>query len=66
MMSDKELGLLLINAGYLTQQDILVSLSQYIIEVVHRLFTWVEGFFHFEPDEVPPTARSRCASTWRT
>lgn len=49
-MSDKELGLLLINAGYLTQEDILTSLQQYSIDVVRRLFTWVEGFFRFEQD----------------
>lgn len=49
-MPDKELGLLLINAGYLNQEDILVSLQQYFTGVVRRLFTWVEGFFRFEPD----------------
>jgi len=49
-MTDKELGLLLINAGYLTQEDILSSLKNYSIDVVRRLFTWVEGFFRFEPD----------------
>jgi len=54
MMSDKELGLLLINAGYLSQQDILDSLTQYIVEVVRQVFTWVEGFFHFETDEITP------------
>src|SRR5512138_360850 len=50
-MSDKELGLLLINAGYLSQEDILTSLQQYSVDVVRRLFTWVEGSFRFEhPD----------------
>lgn len=49
-MPDKELGLLLINAGYLNQEDILVSLQQYFTDVVRRLFTWVEGFFRFDPD----------------
>jgi hypothetical protein len=49
-MTDKELGLLLINAGYLSQEDVLVALQQYSIEVVRRLFTWVEGFFRFEQD----------------
>jgi hypothetical protein len=47
-MTDKELGLLLINAGYLSQEDILTSLQQYSVDVVRRLFTWVEGFFRFE------------------
>jgi hypothetical protein len=53
-MTDKELGLLLINAGYLTQPDILESLQQYFTDVVRRLFTWVEGFFRFEANELLP------------
>jgi len=53
-ISDKELGLLLINAGYVSQEDILVNLQQYFTEVVHRLFSWVEGVFRFENDILPP------------
>jgi hypothetical protein len=53
-MSDKELGLLLINAGYLSQEDILTSLQKYFVEVVRRLFTWVEGLFRFEQEAVFP------------
>ncbi|MEW6716090.1 MAG: DUF4388 domain-containing protein [Chloroflexota bacterium] len=53
-MTDKELGLLLINAGYLTQDSILNSLKAYFIEIVYRLFSWVEGFFQFENDILPP------------
>ncbi len=53
-MSDKELGLLLINANYINQQDILTSLQNYFVNVVERLYTWVEGFFHFELDVLPP------------
>jgi Domain of unknown function (DUF4388) len=53
-MTDKELGLLLINAGYMSQEDILGSLQQYFIGIVQKLFTWVEGLFHFEPDLPPP------------
>ena len=56
-ISDKELGLLLINAGYLTQEDILTNLQQHFIDIVHRLFTWVEGVFHFENDLLPPDDR---------
>ncbi|TLN27268.1 DUF4388 domain-containing protein [bacterium] len=56
-MTDKELGLLLINAGYLSQADILDSLQQYFIGVVRRLFTWVEGYFRFEADQLPPADR---------
>jgi DNA-binding MarR family transcriptional regulator len=53
-MSDKELGLLLIHYNYITQQDIIASLQTYFIGVVNRLFTWVEGFFRFENDLLPP------------
>lgn len=56
-MSDKELGLLLINGGYLTQEDIIASLQQYFVSVVRRLFTWVEGRFHFIPDDRPPDGK---------
>ena len=56
-ISDKELGLLLINAGYLSQEEILTHLQQYFTDIVQRLFTWVEGFFHFENDLLPPNDR---------
>ena len=53
-MSDKELGLLLINANYVSQQEILNILQATFINIVNRLFTWVEGLFHFENDLLPP------------
>ncbi len=56
-MTDKELGLLLINAGYVTQEDILLNLQGYFTEVVRRLFTWVEGIFRFENNLLPPDGR---------
>jgi len=56
-VSDKELGLLLINAGYITQVDILNALQSYFTDVVRRLFTWVEGFFRFENEMLPPDDR---------
>ncbi len=56
-MSDKELGLLLINAGYVTQADIITSLQQYFVGIVRRLFTWVEGFFRFDSEETPPEGK---------
>jgi len=54
---DKELGLLLINAGYLSQQDILTSIRQYVLDIVYQLFTWVDGFFRFDNDVLPPDER---------
>ena len=56
-MSDKELGLLLINGGYVTQEDILLNLRGHVTETVRRLFTWVEGLFRFENNLLPPEDR---------
>ncbi len=56
-INDKELGLLLINAGYLTQEEILANLQTYFTEAIRRLFTWVEGFFRFENEMLPPDDR---------
>lgn len=53
-MSDKELGLLLVNAGYLSQADILQSLQTYFTDVIRRLFTWAEGFFNFDGEIALP------------
>jgi hypothetical protein len=53
-MSDKELGLLLINSNYISQQEILISLQAYYLNMVNRLFTWGEGLFHFDNDLLPP------------
>ncbi len=56
-MTDKELGLLLINAGYVTQEDILLNLQAYFTDTIRKLFTWVEGFFRFENEMLPPEDR---------
>jgi Domain of unknown function (DUF4388) len=56
-MTDKELGLLLVNAGYVSQEDILLNLQSYFTDVIRRLFAWVEGFFRFESEMLPPDDR---------
>lgn len=56
-MTDKELGLLLINAGYVTREDILLNLQAYFTDLIRRLFTWVEGVFRFENEILPPEDR---------
>jgi len=56
-MSDKELGLLLINANYMSQQEILHSLQSHFISVVNRMFTWVEGLFRFDSGATPPDGK---------
>lgn len=56
-MTDKELGLLLINAGYVSQEEILLNLQAYCTDVVRKMFSWVEGVFRFENDMLPPDGR---------
>jgi hypothetical protein len=56
-MSDKELGLLLINANYLTQQEIIHCLQIHFTNVLNNLFTWVDGLFHFDTSLGPPDGK---------
>lgn len=56
-MPDKELGLMLINAGYILQDEILLNLQSYYTGIVRRLFTWVEGLFRFEAELMAPDDR---------
>ena len=51
--NDKELGLLLINAGCVNQDDIVVSVRSHILSNVYPLFTYSEGTFHFESNVMP-------------
>ena len=51
--SDKELGMLLISAGQVTQPDIVSSIRADILDMVYGLFTWSDGLFHFEPNQLP-------------
>lgn len=55
--TDKELGLLLIHNGYLSQNDIIQGVRGYLLETVYQLFTWAAGDFRFEPNELPPEER---------
>ena len=51
--SDKELGLLLMNAGYVSKDDIVKSVRTHILNNVYSLFTWSEGTFRFESNVLP-------------
>jgi hypothetical protein len=53
-MTEQELGLMLVNASYITQQEALASLQAHFLEVVNELFGWREGQFRFENDRLPP------------
>jgi hypothetical protein len=46
--SDKELALLLISAGHVTQNDVIKSVRRFVLNNVYPLFTWTDGLFHFE------------------
>ncbi len=52
-IGDKELGLLLINANYVTQKEILTCLKNEYVGIVNNLFTWIEGSFEFQNDVLP-------------
>ncbi|MEW5987547.1 MAG: DUF4388 domain-containing protein [Chloroflexota bacterium] len=47
---DKQLGHLLVEAGQVTQADIIQSLRGHVLETTYRVFGWPEGPFRFESD----------------
>lgn len=52
-IGDKELGLMLINSNYVTQEEILSSLKQEFVSTANDIFTWEEGIFQFENNVKP-------------
>lgn len=55
--NDKQLGMMLIEAGHVTQDDILASVRRHTQDVVFRVFTWSDGTFRFAPNVLPPEDR---------
>jgi hypothetical protein len=55
--NDKEMGIFLINAGYLSQDQIFTALEIVYADFVRQLFAWEEGFFHFEVGELTPVEK---------
>ena len=55
--SDKALALLLINANYVTQRDVVSSIQQHTLDVVYNLLSWSEGPFRFEDNVLPSSDR---------
>lgn len=51
--TDKALALLLINANYVSQGDVVKSIQQHTLDVVYNLLTWPEGPFRFDDGTVP-------------
>lgn len=54
---DKQLGLLLIQKGYVTQADIVKSIKKHAIAVVNQFANWKEGDFAFLAGEMPAEDR---------
>jgi hypothetical protein len=54
---DKQLGHLLIQAGYVTQSDVVQSVRYHILDVVYKIFTWVDGLFRFDANTFPSSDR---------
>jgi hypothetical protein len=52
--NDKEVGLYLISAGYVSREDILGLLRKHYLQKVRQLFTWDEGSFWFNQEEAAP------------
>jgi hypothetical protein len=55
--SDKALALLLINANYVSQQDIVISVRKFTLDIMYDLMTWDKEPFLFEEGEQPPGDR---------
>jgi hypothetical protein len=51
--TDRQIGYLLIQAGHVTQSDIMQSVRQNVLNIVYKLFTWTEGLFQFQANKLP-------------
>ena len=56
-MNDKELGLLLINANFISQKEIINSIKTYSTNNLKSLFTWDEGLFYFKNQPLPTNGK---------
>ncbi|MHC1785438.1 MAG: DUF4388 domain-containing protein [Anaerolineaceae bacterium] len=52
--NDKEVGLYLINGGYVTRDEITALLHRHYFQSVRNLFSWKEGSFWFNQEETTP------------
>jgi hypothetical protein len=55
--NDTQLGMLLINSGQVSRDDIVQGVKRYMLEIVYALFGWYEGQFEFIPEAVPSADR---------
>lgn len=49
----QDIARVLITSGRLKQQVVLGHLRQYVVDIVHQVFSWNHGTFRFEPSELP-------------
>ncbi|MBN1310210.1 MAG: DUF4388 domain-containing protein [Anaerolineae bacterium] len=54
---DKQLGLLLIQKGYVSQAEIIQSIKKHALAAVNQFAAWKEGLFSFEPGQQPGDER---------
>jgi len=55
--SDKALALLLINANYVTQQDVITAIQRHTLGIVYDVMAWNKEPFLFEEGELPSSDR---------
>ena len=55
--TDKQLGHRLIQSKLVTQNDIIQSIRQHVLDVVYGLFTWGDGTFLFDTGRLPSSSR---------
>lgn len=55
--SDRGLGQFLMETRLMSKADIVQSVKDSMLEIVHDLFNWAEGEFLFEPDSLPASHR---------
>jgi tetratricopeptide (TPR) repeat protein len=49
----KRLGELLVDMGALSRDDLRLYIQKQVEEAVYHLFTWTQGSFHFDTDQMP-------------
>jgi hypothetical protein len=55
--SDRHLAQLLLNAGYVTKDDIVQSVKSHMLDIVYKLFDWHQGQFEFVQGVLPSDDR---------
>lgn len=55
--TDKALALLLINANYVSQKEVVASIQQNTLDIVYNLLTWQQNPFRFEDNALPGNDR---------